>query len=211
MSLYTPPLFSGSTDDAAALMRGYPFATLITTTQGEPRITHLPLLWQAGGAHGVLLGHMARANPHWQAFVAGITVAIFHGPHAYISPRWYVNPDREVPTWNYAVVHAHGHPQLIGDEDAKLALIDRTTAEFERAAPQPWTRKVKGERLHAMLGAIVAFRMPLERIEAKFKMNQNRTPGDREQVMAQLRETTHPDLADMAEWMRTHEPANDQA
>ncbi|MGH8540527.1 MAG: FMN-binding negative transcriptional regulator [Stenotrophobium sp.] len=205
MSLYTPTHFIGTDTDAQALMHGHPFATLITSADGEQHVTHLPLLWQEDGAHGVLLGHMARANPHWQAFAGGATVAVFHGPHAYISPDWYVNPAREVPTWNYAVVHAHGLPQFIEAADEKLALIDRTTAEFEHGKAAPWTRSVDGERLQKMLGAIVAFRIPLARIEAKFKMNQNRTAGDRVRVIGKLREAAHPDLQAMAQWMEDHE------
>lgn len=207
MTLYTPSHFAGSdAADAQVLMRAHAFATLITTCGGEPHITHLPLLWEAGGEHGMLLGHMARANPHWQAFASGVTTAVFHGPHAYISPSWYVNPEREVPTWNYAVVHAHGRPVLIEAAADKLALIDRTTAIFETDNTPTWTRKVDGARLDAMLGAIVAFRMTISSIEAKFKMNQNRTPADREKVVGKLREMAHPDLHAMADWMKSHEP-----
>jgi transcriptional regulator len=205
MSLYTPNHFRGSDADALALIREHSFATLITSTGTEPLITHLPLLWEVGGDHGVLLGHMARANPHWQAFAQGRTIAVFHGPHAYISPSWYAEPSQNVPTWNYATVHAHGMPTFIGEASDKLALIDRTTAQFEDGNTPPWKREVSGERLDKMLGAIVAFRMPITRIEAKFKMNQNRTPADRTKVIAQLRDTTHPNLAAMAEWMQTHE------
>lgn len=202
MSLYTPHHFdnNNSRDDALALIRAWPFATLITTAGGEPHITHLPLLLE--GDH--LTGHMARANPHWQTFAAGHTVAVFHGPHAYISPSWYVAPEKAVPTWNYATVHVQGTPVLIDDPAAKLAVVDVTTAAFENAA-NPWQRKVESERLTAMLNSIVAFHIPLTRLEAKFKMNQNKTPQDRAQVIAQLRASAHPDLAAMADWMSAHE------
>lgn len=201
--MYTPASFrSDDQADIRTLMRAYPFATLITAAGGETHITHLPMLVE----DDALLAHMARANPHWQHFATGSSIAIFHGPHAYISPDWYANPEREVPTWNYAAVHAHGRPQLIEGRDDKLALIDRTTAQFESPNTPPWTRKVAGERLDAMLGAIVAFCMPIERIEAKFKMNQNRRPEDRAIVTRKLRETAHPDLLAMAQWMEAHEP-----
>jgi len=243
MTLYTPRHFaSESREDALALIRTWPFATLVTTTpDGEPHITHLPLLLEGGedmrfastarsmserpamdGRAGVvksaqsrqgrhhdtestrLIGHMARANPHWQAFAAGHTVAVFHGPHAYISPNWYVDPAIHVPTWNYSAVHAHGVPTLIDDRAAKLAVVDATTAAFE-PADKPWQRQVQGAKLEALLNAIVAFHIPLSRIEAKFKMGQNRSAADRAQVMAALRATAHPDLAAMADWMRAHE------
>lgn len=201
MSLYVPPAFASPTPEAArALIRAWPFATLITTLGGEPHITHLPLLLEGEA----LTGHMARANPHWQAFAGGHTVAVFHGPHAYISPSWYVDPAREVPTWNYATVHVHGRPVLIDTPEQKLRVVDATSAAFEEAA-QPWQRQVQGARLAAMLNSIVAFTLPFERLDTKFKMNQNKTPADRVQVMARLRATAHPDLAAMADWMQQHE------
>lgn len=203
MSLYVPRHYVAESDaDVWALIRDYPFATLITSVAGaEPTITHLPLLLEGDGS---LTGHMARANPHWQAFATGHTVAIFQGPHAYISPRWYVDPAREVPTWNYRVAHVHGRPELIEDATAKLALVDRTSAVFEPRI-EPWTRQVQGARLDALIDAIVAFRVVPTRIESKFKMNQNKTPADRAQVAAQLQASGHPDLAAMADWMKTHE------
>lgn len=205
MSLYVPRQFvAESEDEVRALIRDYPFATLITSvTGGEPHITHLPLLLEADGS---LSGHMARANPHWQAFAEGHTVAVFHGPHAYISPRWYVDPAREVPTWNYSVAHVHGRPELLEDPAERLALLDRSSALFEPPI-EPWQRQVEGARLDAFIKAIVAFRIQPTRIESKFKMNQNKTPADRAQVAAQLQGSGHPDLVAMAEWMKSHERA----
>ena len=203
MSLYVPRHFTAESEaDALVLIREYPFATLITSVAGaEPHITHLPLLLETDGS---LSGHMARANPHWQVFAEGHTVALFHGPHAYISPRWYVDPSREVPTWNYSVAHVHGRPELIEDPAARLALVDRTSALFEPDI-EPWKRQVEGGRLEAFIKAIVAFRIVPERIESKFKMNQNKTVQDRQQVAAQLESSGHPDLRAMADWMKTHE------
>lgn len=201
MTLYTPRHFDNDNrDDALALIRARPFATLITAAGSEPHITHLPLLLEGDQ----LTGHMARANPHWQAFASGHTTAVFHGPHAYISPGWYVAPEKEVPTWNYATVHVQGVPLLLDDAASKLAVVDATTAAFENPA-KPWQRQLEGARLEAMLSSIVAFQIPLTRLEAKFKMSQNKTPQDRAQVIAQLRASAHPDLAAMADWMNAHE------
>lgn len=203
MSLYVPRPFAAPAEaEARALMRAHAFATLITSTpDGEPHITHLPLLLEDDGA---LTGHMARANPHWQAFATGHTVAVFHGPHAYVSPNWYVDPAREVPTWNYAVVHAHGRPQLIESAAERLAVVDRTSAYFE-PAEAAWMRQIEGARLDALVEAIVAFRLRPTRLESKFKMNQNKTPADRARVIARLRASAHPDLIAMADWMQHHE------
>lgn len=203
MSLYTPRHFaSDQPSDALALIMANPFATLITTVvDAAPHISHLPLLLE----NGQLTGHMARANPHWQTFARGHTVAVFHGPHTYISPRWYAQPEREVPTWNYATVHIHGQPVLVDERDAKLAIVDRTTATFEPAV-NPWQRSVAGPRLEAMLANIIGFYLPLTQVQAKFKLSQNRTPEDRALVIAQLRAQPHPDHAAMADWMQDHEP-----
>ncbi len=203
MSLYIPPQFSSeSHDEALALIRAHPFATLITSVAGqEPHLTHLPLLLLEDGQ---LSGHMARANPHWQAFAAGHTLAVFHGPHAYISPRWYVNPAREVPTWNFATVHVHGQPVLSDDIATKLAVVDATTAAFE-PAENPWQRQLDETRVQALMAAIVAFHIPLTRLEAKFKMNQNKTPQDRAQVIAALKASGQPDALATADWMQAHD------
>lgn len=205
--MYIPDTFHGSADDARALMRAYPFVTLVTATAADTFVTHLPVLVEdAPGPQGALLAHMAAVNPHWREFARGRTLAIFHGPHAYISPNFYMQPAREVPTWNYAAVHAHGSPQLIEDRAGKLEVLDRSSAEFERASAQPWGRgNVEDARLDALLAGIVAFRLPITRIEAKFKMNQNKTPQDRERVRAQLRAANHPELSAMADWMQAHE------
>ncbi len=203
MSLYIPPAFvSENRAEMLALIRAAPFATLITSVAGcAPHITHLPLLLLDDGQ---LTGHVARANPHWQAFEAGHTVAVFHGPHAYISPRWYVTPAREVPTWNFATVHVQGRPVLIDEAEAKLAVVDASSAAFE-PAENPWQRQIEGARLQALLSAIVAFHLPLTRIEAKFKMNQNKTAADRAQVIAALQASGQPDALATAHWMQSHD------
>lgn len=200
MSIYIPSHFKSEHRDVAlALMRAAPFATLITSVAGdEPHITHLPLLLLGDGQ---LKGHMARANPHWQAFAEGHTVAVFHGPHAYVSPQWYVEPQREVPTWNYATVHVQGRPVLIEDEAAKLAVLDATSAAFE-SGENPWQRQLDAPRLAAFLDAIVAFHIPLTRIDTKIKMNQNKSPQNRAQVIAGLRASGEPDALATAAYMQ---------
>jgi transcriptional regulator len=206
MALYSPRHFAvDDPREAIALMQAHSFATLITADRGEPQVTHLPLLWAPGGVHGVLEGHMARANPHWQRFADGHTLAVFHGPHAYVSPSWYTQPQREVPTWNYATVHAHVAVEVIEARDAKLDLVDRTAAVFESGNAQPWTRSVDGERLEGLLRGIVAFRMPIARLEAKFKMNQNKTAEDRAGVIARLNASGDTVQREVARWMAEHE------
>ncbi|NGY06651.1 FMN-binding negative transcriptional regulator [Solimonas terrae] len=196
MSLYTPPSFAGG-DRAAALrlIADRPFATLVTGVDGEePHITHLPLLHDGEQ----LSGHMARANPHWRCFERGQTVAIFHGPHAYVSPRWYETPAGHVPTWNYAVVHVAGRPVLLEAEDAR-----RTIGELSARFDPDFTAGAR--RLDQLLPSIVAFRMPIARLDAKFKMNQNRSSADRDGVIAALAASAVESDREVADWMRHHD------
>lgn len=203
MSVYLPRSFA--TRDGAAidrLIREHPFATLITTTRDEPQITHLPLLRHAGPSpHGSLIGHVARANPHWQLFGDGTTLAIFHGPHAYVSPSWYAEPAVMVPTWNYAVVHVRGRVELVTARDQTLAILRQLTERFESSRPAPWRLQLTGAKLDAMVGAIVAFRMTVERVDAKFKLSQNRSAEDQERVIEALRAEGYGEAEATAKWM----------
>ena len=136
----------------------------------------------------VLLGHMARANPQWQAFDgSGHALAIFHGPHAYVSPSWYAEPATAVPTWNYAVAHVHGRVELMRDTAETRALLEEMIARYEAGRAQPWRLQLEGRALQAMLDAIVGFRLAVERIDVKLKLSQNRSVADRERVTAALR------------------------
>lgn len=203
MSLYRPPAFANADQTAIArLMREYPFATLITSAGGEPHVSHLPLLYDADPApHGTLIGHMARANPHWEHFGNGASLAMFHGPHAYVSPSWYAEPAIQVPTWNYAVAHLHGRAEVVADRAATIATLQSMIARFEGSRPAPWRLQLTGARLEAMLGAIVAFHIPVVRIEAKFKLSQNKDGDDRRRVAAALRDEAYSEAAATAAWM----------
>jgi transcriptional regulator len=203
MSLYRPAAFAS--DDQAAIARlfdEHPFATLITAGAGEPHISHLPLLRESEPApHGRLIGHMARANPHWNHFGNGTSLAIFHGPHAYVSPSWYAQPAIQVPTWNYAVVHVRGRATIVADRVTTLATLQKMVARFEGSRAAPWRLQLEGARLDAMVGAIVAFEIEIERIDAKFKLSQNRDEVDRRRVASALRSEAHADAIATADWM----------
>jgi transcriptional regulator len=203
MSLYRPRAFAS--DDRAAIARlfdEHPFATLITAGAGEPQVSHLPLLHQsAHEPHGSLIGHMARANPHWRHFGDGATLAIFHGPHAYVSPSWYTEPASQVPTWNYAVAHVHGRAEIVADRAATVATLQEMIGRFEGARAAPWRLQLERARLDAMVGAIVAFRIAIERIDAKFKLSQNKDEADRRRVAAALRNEAFADATATADWM----------
>jgi transcriptional regulator len=206
VSLYLPNWFATHNDEAIArLVNQYPFAMLVTATDAEPQISHVPLLHRSGPApHGALIGHVARANPHWQLLADHPSIAVFHGPHAYVSPSWYTEPAAMVPTWNYAVVHVHGTIELVDDRDAKLATVNELTSRFESERAAPWHLQLEGARLDAMLGAIVAFRMTITRIDAKFKLSQNRGAADRDRVMAGLQGEARGEATATAEWMAAY-------
>jgi transcriptional regulator len=187
------------------LIEEHPFATLITASGGEPHISHLPLLYRSDPApHGSLIGHMARANAHWQRLADGPTLAVFHGPHAYVSPSWYADPAAMVPTWNYVVAHVHGSAMPLADRTETLSILGQMTERFESGRPRPWRLQLEGIRLEAMVGAIVAFRMNIERVDAKFKLSQNRSVEDRERVIAALLGEGSTEASSTAEWMTRH-------
>lgn len=205
MSVYIPrPFALREPAQIARLLAEHPFATFVTTVAGEPHISHVPLQFDRSGPHGTLLGHMARANTHWRHFSAGPSVAIFHGPHAYVSPSWYAEPAAAVPTWNYCVVHLHGSAELMDEERDKRALLDALVQRYESGRAAPWRLQLEGRALDAMLGAIVGFRMPVTRIDAKFKLSQNRSAEDRERVIAQLRAEGYADANATADWMEAY-------
>ena len=196
MSIYIPSDFAG--DDAAAreLITSYPFATLVTPADGELYVTHLPLLLDADGAG--LTGHVARLNPHWRALEAADSVAVFHGPHAFVSRGWYADPADNVPTWNYAVVHVTGRAGLLPVEGNR-AQLEHLQARFER----PGLPAVAEAKMQRLPQGVVAFRLPLARIEVKCKMSQNK-PAEIARVTAGLRATGKPDELATAQWMEAH-------
>jgi transcriptional regulator len=206
VSLYLPRHFEPAERAAAArLMHDHPFATLVTPATPEPFVSHVPLLLQPSSEpHGTLVGHVARANPHWQSFAGAESIAVFHGPHAYVSPSWYVDPATMVPTWNYATVHAHGAIAVVDDPVESRGILEALAHRFEAHREAPWELAMPERRVDALVGAIVAFRMRIRRLDAKFKLSQNRTREDRQRVIAALEADPHPDSAPAARWMRTY-------
>lgn len=185
--MYIPAQFRETDPERiAALIEGYPFGTLITAPEGVPCVSHLPFLFDpSAGAKGRLFGHMARANPQWRHLQAvdGV-LALFQGPHAYVSPAWYASPG--VPTWNYAVVHIRGSARLIDDDSALEALLDQQTHVHESRMPDPWNPDISQARKSALLKMIVGFTIDITEAQAKFKLSQNRPAEDRQRVVAAL-------------------------
>jgi len=169
------------------------FATLVSTVDGAPFATHLPLLFdRRRPPHGVLLGHLARANPQWRAFNGRQeALVIFQGPHAYVSPSWYTTTPA-VPTWNYTAVHVYGVPYLIEEVGEFSDLLDRLIAFYESGMPQPWPGVLPEDFREQMMRGIVGFTMDIRRIEGKFKLSQNRSRHDQRAVVEQLETSADP-------------------
>ncbi|WP_024852159.1 FMN-binding negative transcriptional regulator [Hydrogenovibrio kuenenii] len=187
--MYVPDDFAEyDQDKIMALTRQYPFAMLVTTDQGEPYVTHLPLTYEPTNdenGKGKVIGHMARSNPQWQHLAEGQrALVVFEGPHAYISPTWYQSPG--VPTWNYAVVHLRGQANLIEDADRLNAMLDDLITTHEPTLPQPWQENVPADKQDMLLKMIVGFEIEVTDISAKFKLNQNRSAADRANVITTL-------------------------
>lgn len=165
--------------DLLELMRQYPFATLVTAPEGQPFATHLPLLVHKEDDNLVLMSHMARANPQWQHFSTGEALAIFHGPHALVNSTLY-DSRPNVPTWNYAVVHAYGQAKMIeGEREREIAyrLVAEHTPDMS-PIPEDFERR--------LLAAVVTFELRVTRLESKFKLSQNKNAHDRANVIKAL-------------------------
>jgi transcriptional regulator len=204
--MYVPKHFDAP-DDAwcHALIGRESFALLVSPgADGAPFATHLPLLLDADrGPHGTLVGHVARANPHGKLLgEGGPALAIFQGPHAYVSPGWYA-AHPSVPTWNYVAVHAYGRPALIEAPDRVKALLARLVETYETGRAAPWRfDSLAPDYVDGMIRGIVAFEMPIERLEGKAKLSQNRGAEDRAGAIRGLEATADPLAVATAALMR---------
>jgi transcriptional regulator len=177
----------------AAFLQSHGFATLATQKDGKLWASHLPILFdEMPNGPGLLRGHMARANEQWRHFSPGQEVlCIFQGPHAYISPSWYRTKEL-VPTWNYAAIHVYGICRIPDDESFLIKILKDTTDKYESRMTPPWAFESVSERMSGLLKAIVGFTIEITRIEAKFKLGQNREPEDRLGMLQGLRQSNSP-------------------
>ena len=190
----------------SAVIREFSFASVITADGGRPFATHLPILLEGEGDDARMVGHMARANPQWRHFAnGGETLMIFEGPHGYISPAWY-ETELAVPTWNYVAVHAYGRPVLIDDGERLQALVDCTVGHYESGRDEPWKAELPADFKDGLLQAIVGFEMPINRMEGKFKLGQNRPDADIRKTVEALRKSPRESERELAEWMERHAP-----
>ena len=189
--MYIPDHFEEQRVDVLQdLMRLHPLASFVATAKGELAVSHIPLVLQLRGQFGMLVGHVARANPIWQQLGAVNAVAIFQGPQSYISPSWYPSKHgngKAVPTWNYVEVHAHGRPRAVHDREWLLAQVSQMTAQHEAKQALPWkVSDAPAEFTERLLAAIVGIEMPIEVLRGSWKVSQNRPLADRLGVAAGL-------------------------
>ncbi|HEV2907743.1 MAG TPA: FMN-binding negative transcriptional regulator [Candidatus Eremiobacteraceae bacterium] len=193
-----------------ALMRAHPLGCWVTQGDGELVANHIPFLVDAGrGPHGTLMGHVARANSVWQSCSTTVrSVVTFQGPETYITPSWYPSKHthgKAVPTWNYVVVHAHGLPRVIEDRDWLLAHVGQLTDAHEADQALPWkVTDAPADFTDRMLRAIVGIEIPIERLEGKWKVNQNRPEPDKLGVVAGLLARNDPASREMASLVNKH-------
>lgn len=202
--MYIPEYFRvRDHEDAIKFMRANPFAILISSTDGGPFATHLPLFVRAekGDEKVVLRGHVAKANPHWRYLEQQPQcLAIFHGPHSYISPTNYTIHE-SVPTWNYGAVHLYGNAKVFSSPEALQGVLHELMQTFEPAYAAQWASLDETFR-ERMLKQIVGFEIEVTKMEAKFKLNQNRSREDQENVIAALEKAEDTAVSGVARLMK---------
>jgi transcriptional regulator len=203
--MYVPAAFAEDRPEILAeFIAANAFATLVTNGTGGLVASHIPLLHDA--ARGTLVGHLARANPQGADLVDGAEAfAIFAGPHAYVSPRWYMKGPA-VPTWNYTAVHAYGRVRRVDEPEALARIVTDLTRIYEAGAEKPWRYEDMPETfVRGMLNGIVGFELTITRLEGKYKLSQNRSLEDRAGVVEGLERSGRPGDASLAALMRRRE------
>ncbi len=205
--MYIPPAFAES--DRHKLhdfIEQNSFGVLVSQVDGLPFATHLPfLLDRTSGPYGTLIGHFARANPHWRQASGQSALAIFSGPHVYVSPTWYES-EQVVPTWNYTAVHAYGRVQIVEEKQSLLEIVQAMVRLYEHAMPRPWSFDPSGTFAERMLAQIVGFRIEIEKIEGKWKLNQNHPVERRKKVIRALQQRSDENAQAIAEMMQAMLP-----
>lgn len=212
--VYLPPLFTETrTEVLIAHVERHDFGLLVTQgARGEDGAgviaSQIPFLVEHRGGDVVLLGHLARANPQVSDLDgAREALAVFTGPHAYVSPGWYA-AGPAVPTWNYATVHAYGIARAVDDKERLRDLVRRLSERHEAREPAPWRMDDLPEPyLRSMLNGIVGVEIAVSRLEGKFKLSQNRPAVDRPRIAAALDRREDESSRDIARLMRAREHA----
>lgn len=179
--MYIPPKYQLKDEPTIVnYIRQYPFATLITMGQDAPIATHLPFIIEEDEGQWYLLGHMAKANPQWQALPEQQALIIFQEPHAYISPSYY-DKEENVPTWNYVAVHVYGQTTLLLEEEQAIEVLEKSMHVFEKSFLSQWNN-LRIEYKQRLLKGMVAFKLKIERWQGKEKLSQNKTLTEQQTI-----------------------------
>ena len=201
--MYNPPHFT-STDLTWLdwLAEHYPFGTLVSQADGAPLASHLPVLYQRKEGQAILTGHWARPNPQWREIETQRVLFMYQGPHAYISPRWYTDSPKQVPTWNYVAAHVYGTIRLINDGPELEDIVVRLAEKFESGADTPWRFADSDPANRARLKGIVGFELRSESVQVKLKLNQNHPAANVAGVITGLTNTGSEEAAAVAALMQ---------
>jgi transcriptional regulator len=201
--MYNPPHFT-STDPTWLdwLAEHHPFGTLVSQVEDAPFASHLPVLYKRTDAEVTLTGHWARPNPQWREIETQRPLFLFQGPHAYISPRWYADTPKQVPTWNYVAAHVYGTIRLIQEGPELEHIVVSLAEKFESGATTPWSLADSDPGNRARLRGIVGFELRSTSVQVKLKLNQNHPVANVTGVIAGLRDTGSEEAAAVAALMQ---------
>ena len=201
--MYTPPHFT--TTDLSWLdwfAEQYPFGTLVSQAEGAPFATHLPVLYRRESDQAILTGHWARPNAQWRDIESQRVLFMFQGPHAYVSPRWYVDAAKQVPTWNYVTAHVYGKIRLVQEREELERIVVSLADRFEAGATTPWRLADTDPANLARLKGIVGFELRAQSVQIKLKLNQNHPAANVQGVIAGLRATESAEATAVADLMQ---------
>jgi len=199
--MYIPPYYrEEDREKLIAFMKAHNFANLVSVANNVPIATHLPFVIEERDEKLFLVSHMAKANPQWQSFGNNEPLIIFQGPHAYISPSHY-EKQQNVPTWNYIAVHAYGKARIIDDPKEVWNLMERTIHRFEEKFMEQWKTLAPGY-VNNMLKEIVAFEIEVTKLDGKYKLSQNKTKNEQQQIIASLGSSEDSVQKEIAEEMK---------
>jgi transcriptional regulator len=183
--MYIPPYYKEEDrEKLLAFMQAHSFASLVSSHNNNIRATHLPFVIEERGEKTFLVTHMAKANPQWKEFSEHELLVIFQGPHAYISPDNY-EKKQNVPTWNYIAVHAYGKARLLESDEASRAVLEKMISTYEAKFYEQW-KQLDENYVNGMLKAIVSFEIEVTKLEGKFKLSQNKTRNEQQNIIGSL-------------------------
>ncbi|WP_077616721.1 FMN-binding negative transcriptional regulator [Caenibacillus caldisaponilyticus] len=200
--MYIPEHFAiTETTVAYKVIQENSFATLFSVHKGKPFATHLPLLLNKEKTY--LYGHFARSNTQWKDIQNQSVLAVFHGPHCYISPSWY-ETNQAVPTWNYVTVHVYGEVELIEDEHELMSSLNDMVLEYEAPDNSYRLQDVDVELLRGMTKGIQGFKIKIDKMEGKAKLSQNHSLHRQELIIKQLEQIPFPNEQQIASLMKAN-------